>query len=253
MQDTIITKVSCHLRRTTSCIGVFNKFAQAVRLTFLDGFAMNGWCNHLLLQRSTMFWWKGWKQTFSELVCTVTCIWILWYVVPWVIKRFLVKKIETITTTLIYLLLLSFASFILCVGFLRKTSPLEVCERASHDFDHIIKKSACLNGFFLTTKYTGKSEESTSLFERAASSKIEQNSLLLVCSMFSETVFTNIQHTGWTWMDVFDLWAWLRYFKLCQHLKLDMKLLVRKRSLVFTGSVVFQVRWFGHYWDELWS
>ena len=113
-------------------------------------------------------------------------------------QEILGKKNETITTTLIYLLLLSFASFILCVRFLRKTSPLEVCERASHDFDHIIKKSACLNGFFLTTKYTGKSEESTSLFERAASSKIEQNSLLLVCSMFSETVFTNIQHTGWT-------------------------------------------------------
>ena len=37
------------------------------------------------------------------------------------------------------LLLLSFASFILCFGFLRKTSPLEVCERASHDFDHILK------------------------------------------------------------------------------------------------------------------
>ena len=143
------------------------------------------------------------------------------------------------------LLLLSFASFILCFGFLRKTSPLEVCERASHDFDHIIKKSACLNGFFLTTKYIGKSEESSSLFERAASSKIEQNSLLLVCSMFSETVFTNFQRAGRTWMDVFDFWAWLRYFKLCQHLKLDMKLVRCKRTLVFTGSVVFpgQVIW----------
>ena len=40
-------------------------------------------------------------------------------------------------------------------------------------------------------------------------------------------------------MDVFDFWAWLRYFKLCQHLKLDMKHMRCKRSLVFTGSVVF--------------
>ena len=42
--------------------------------------------------------------------------------------------------------------------------------------------------FFLTTKYIGKSEESTSLFERAASSNIKQNSLSLVWTMWSETV-----------------------------------------------------------------
>ena len=47
-------------------------------------------------------------------------------------------------------------------------------------FDHVLTNSACLNGFFLTTKYIAKSEESTSLFERAASSNIKQNSLSLV-------------------------------------------------------------------------
>ena len=52
----------------------------------------------------------------------------------------------------------------------------------------VFTNSACLIGFLLTTKYIGKSEESTSLFERAASSKFKQNSLSLVCSMLSETV-----------------------------------------------------------------
>ena len=43
-------------------------------------------------------------------------------------------------------------------------------------------------------------------------------------------------------MDFFDLLgtvAWLRYFLLCQHLKLDMKAIRYKRSLVFVYFVLF--------------